>query len=135
MVADSDVVITTAQIPGSPAPLLISREMIESMRPGSVVVDVAAPSGGNCELTHPDKTVEHHGVSIIGPTDLPSRVALDASQMYSRNVASFLGRLVDEGGKLVFDWEDEIVSEACVTYEGRITHPVVRRSLGLEGEE
>lgn len=135
VVADSDVVITTAQIPGSPAPLLISREMIESMRPGSVVVDVAAPTGGNCELTHPGETVEHHGVSIIGPTDLPSRVALDASQMYSRNVASFLGRLTDEAGGLVFDWEDEIVSEACVTYEGRITHPVVRRSLGLEVEE
>ncbi len=135
VVADSDVVITTAQIPGSPAPLLISREMIESMRPGSVVVDVAAPTGGNCELTHPGETVEHHGVSIIGPTDLPSRVALDASQMYSRNVASFLGRLTDEDGSLVFDWEDEIVSEACVTYEGRVTHPVVRRSLGLEVEE
>lgn len=135
VVADSDVVITTAQIPGSPAPLLVSREMIESMRPGSVVVDVAAPTGGNCELTRPGETVEHHGVSIIGPTDLPGRVAMDASQMYSRNVASFLGRLTDEEGNLIFDWDDEIVSEACVTHDGLVAHPVVRRSLGLEVDE
>ena len=135
IVADSDVVVTTAQIPGSPAPLLVSREMIERMRPGSVVVDVAAPTGGNCELTRPGETVTHRGVNIMGPTDLPSRVALDASQMYSRNLASFLGRLVDEEGDLAFDWEDVIVSEACVTYDGRVTHPVVRRRLGLEVEE
>src|SRR5918996_1514284 len=82
VVEDSDVVVTTAQIPGSPAPLLVSREMVERMRPGSVLVDVAAPSGGNCELTRPGETVEHNGVTILGPTDLPSRVAYDASQMY-----------------------------------------------------
>lgn len=135
VVADMDVVITTAQIPGSPAPLLVSREMIERMRPGSVVVDVAAPTGGNCELTKPGETVTHKGVAIIGPTDLASRVALDASQMYSRNLASFLSRLTDEDAALTFDWTDQIVSEACVTHGGRVTHPVVRRSLGLEVEE
>ena len=135
VVADMDVVVTTAQIPGSPAPLLVSREMVERMRPGSVVVDVAAPTGGNCELTKPGETVTHGGVAIIGPTDLASRVAIDASQMYSRNLASFLSRLADENADLTFDWDDQIVSDACVTHDGRVTHPVVRRSLGLEVKE
>lgn len=135
VVADSDVAITTAQIPGSPAPLLVSREMIESMRPGSVLIDVAAPSGGNCELTKPGETVVHNGVTIMGPTDLPSRVALDASQMYSRNLSAFLDRLVDEERQIHFDWDDQIVSEACITHDGKVTHPVVRRSLGMEVAE
>lgn len=134
VVEDSDVVVTTAQIPGSPAPLLVSREMVERMRPGSVIVDVAAPSGGNCELTRPGETVEHNGVSIIGPTDLPSRVAHDASQMYARNLASFISRITDEDGGRVFDFNNQIVSEACITHDGRVTHPVVRRAMGLEGE-
>jgi NAD(P) transhydrogenase subunit alpha len=134
VVEDSDVVVTTAQIPGSPAPLLVSREMVERMRPGSVIVDVAAPSGGNCELTRPGETVEHNGVSIIGPTDLPSRVAYDASQMYARNLASFISRITDEDGGRVFDFDNQIVSEACITHDGRVTHPVVRRAMGLEGE-
>lgn len=130
----ADVVVTTAQIPGSPAPLLISREMVERMRPGSVIVDVAAPSGGNCELTKPGQTVDLNGVMIIGPTDLPARVAHDASQMYARNVSSFLGRITGEDGELTLDFEDEIISAACITHDGRVTHPVVRRNLGLEGE-
>jgi NAD(P) transhydrogenase subunit alpha len=104
------------------------------MRPGSVVVDVAAPSGGNCELTRPGQTVVHRGVSIIGPVDLPSRVAHDASQMYARNVASFLGRISDEDGGIVVDLEDPIISGAAITHDGRITHPVVRRRMGLETE-
>lgn len=132
VVADSDVVVTTAQIPGSPAPLLVSQEMVERMRPGSVIVDVAAPSGGNCELTRPGATVEHGGVTIIGPTDLPSRVAYDASQMYARNLAAFLGQLSDEEGRFTCDFSNQIVSEACITHDGRITHPVVRRAMGLE---
>jgi NAD(P) transhydrogenase subunit alpha len=134
VVAESDVVITTAQIPGASAPLLMSREMVEGMHPGSVVVDVAAPSGGNCELTRPGETVVHHGVSVIGPTDLPGRVAHDASQMYARNVAAFLGRISDEDGALTIDLDDPIVSGAAITHEGRITHPVVRRRMGLEAE-
>jgi H+-translocating NAD(P) transhydrogenase subunit alpha len=134
IVEDSDVVVTTAQIPGSPAPLLVSREMVDRMRPGSVIVDVAAPSGGNCELTRPGETVEHNGVMIVGPTDLPSRVAYDASQMYARNLASFIGRITGENGQQVFDFDNQIVSEACITYQGRVTHPVVRRAMGLEGD-
>jgi NAD(P) transhydrogenase subunit alpha len=132
-VEGSDVVVSTAQIPGLQAPLLISREVVERMRPGSVIVDVAAPTGGNCELTKPGETVDHQGVKIIGPIDLPSRVAHDASQMYARNVASFLGRIAGAEGELVLDFDDQIVSEACITHEGRVIHPVVRRSMGLEG--
>jgi len=134
VVEDSDVVVTTAQIPGSPAPLLVSREMVERMRPGSVIVDVAAPSGGNCEVTRPGETVLHNGVKVLGPVDLPSRVAYDASQMYARNLAAFLARLTGEEGELTYDFENQIVSEACITHDGRVTHPVVRRSMGLEVE-
>lgn len=134
-VADSDVVITTAQVPGQAAPLLISREMVEAMRPGSVIVDVAAPGGGNCELTRPGETVEHKGVTILGPLDLASRVPIDASSMYARNLANFIQRIVSEEGELTLDFDDPIVSETCVSHAGRITHPVVRRLHGLEEEE
>ncbi|HEU4319732.1 MAG TPA: Re/Si-specific NAD(P)(+) transhydrogenase subunit alpha [Acidimicrobiia bacterium] len=131
VVAESDVVVTTAQIPGSPAPLLVSREMVEGMRPGSVIVDVAAPSGGNCEVTRPGETVSHRGVTVMGPLDLPGRVAYDASQMYARNLISFLGRITAEDGSPALDFDDQIVSEACITHDGRVTHPVVRRAMGL----
>jgi NAD(P) transhydrogenase subunit alpha len=131
VVAESDVVITTAQIPGTEAPLLVSREMVERMRPGSVIVDVAAPSGGNCEVTRPGETVQHKGVSVLGPTDLPGRVAHDASQMYARNLAAFLARITGEDAAPHLDFEDQIVSEACITHDGRVTHPVVRRAMGL----
>jgi NAD(P) transhydrogenase subunit alpha len=134
VVAETDVVITTAQIPGSTAPLLMSREMVERMRPGSVIVDVAAPSGGNCELTKPGETVDHRGVKILGPIDLPGRVAHDASQMYARNLAAFLTKISDEEGNIVFDFTNQIVDEACITHDGRVTHSVVRRAMGLDGE-
>lgn len=132
VVADSDVVITTAQIPGRPAPSLIPVSMVERMRPGSVIVDVAASAGGNCELTRPGETVEHNGVKIIGPTDLPSKVAHDASQMYARNLVALLDRLVDDDGALSLDFEDEIVSGACITHDGEVRHPEVRKALGTE---
>lgn len=131
VVAESDVVVTTAQIPGSPAPLLISREMVEQMSPGSVIVDAAASSGGNCEVTRPGETVVHQGVTVIGPTDLPGRVAHDASQMYARNLTAFLGRITGEDGQPALDFEDQIISEACITHDGKVTHPVVRRAMGL----
>jgi len=133
-VADSDVVITTAQIPGAPAPLLVSREMVDGMRRGSVIVDVAAPTGGNCELTRPGETIVHGGVTIIGPLDLPGRVAIDASQMYARNVVALLARMVDDEGRLNLDFDDPIISEACITHDGRVVHPVVRRTLNPDGE-
>ncbi len=129
-VAAADVVITTAQIPGSPAPLLISQEMVESMRPGAVIVDVAAPTGGNCEVSRAGETVVHHGVIVLGPTDLASRVAHDASQMYARNLAAFL-ELLDADGSVTVDLDNEIVDGTCVTHQGRVVHPVVRRAMNL----
>ncbi len=131
-VAAADVVVTTAQIPGRHAPLLVSREMVEAMRPGSVIVDVAAPTGGNCELTRPDETVDHNGVKILGPTDLPGRAAYDASSMYARNLMALLARMTGDGGETAVDLDDEILAGACVTHDGRVVHPVVRRTLGLE---
>ena len=115
-IPDFDVVVTTAAIPGRPAPKLIPASAVERMRPGSVVVDVAAETGGNCELTRPGEVVDHHGVTIDGTTNLPSLMAFHASQLYSRNVAALLQHLAP-GGDLNLDWEDEITAGACVTRE------------------
>jgi NAD(P) transhydrogenase subunit alpha len=108
--------------------------MVEQMRPGSVIVDVAATAGGNVEVTRPGETIVHNGVTVIGPLDLPGRVAVDASQMYARNLTAFLARLSDEEGNLSIDFADTILSESCITHDGKVVHPVVRRSLGLEPE-
>jgi NAD(P) transhydrogenase subunit alpha len=113
-IPEFDVVITTAAVPGRPAPRLIPASAVERMRPGSVVVDVAAESGGNCELTVPGEVVDHRGVAIVGTTNLPSLMAYHASQLYSRNVATLVQHLAPEG-ELVLDWEDEITAGACVT--------------------
>ena len=113
-IPDFDVVITTAAIPGRPAPKLIPASAVERMRPGSVIVDVAAETGGNCELTVPGEVVEQGGVSIVGTTNLPSLMAFHASQLYSRNVAALLQHLAPNG-ELALDWEDEITAGACVT--------------------
>jgi NAD(P) transhydrogenase subunit alpha len=133
-VADSDVIITTAQVPGGRAPMLISREMVEQMRPGSVIVDVAAPSGGNCELTQPGKNITHQHVLVMGPADLAGRVAVDASQMYARNLTAFIERITDGDANLALDFDDQIVAEPCITHGGRVMHPVARRALNLESE-
>jgi H+-translocating NAD(P) transhydrogenase subunit alpha len=109
-----DVVITTALVPGRPAPRLIPAAAVEAMRPGSVIIDLAAEAGGNCELTEPGEEVVRHGVSIIGYTNLPSTMPAHASQLYARNVGALLQHLAPEG-ELVLDWEDEITSSACVT--------------------
>ena len=113
-IAAADVVISTAQVPGKKAPVLVPRDMVEAMRPGSVIVDLAAETGGNCELTAAGETVEHGGVAIVGTTNLPSLMAFHASQLYSRNVAALLQHLAPEG-ELKLVWEDEITSGACVT--------------------
>jgi H+-translocating NAD(P) transhydrogenase subunit alpha len=113
-IGDFDVVVTTALIPGRPAPRLIPRSAIESMKPGSVIVDLAAEAGGNAELTRPDEDVEHQGVTILGPTNLPSTMPFHASQLYARNVSSLLQHLAPEG-ELKLDFDDEITSGACVT--------------------
>ena len=113
-IGDFDVVVTTALIPGRPAPKLIPQSAIESMRPGSVIVDLAAEAGGNADLTQPDQEVSHNGVTILGPTNLPSSMPYHASQLYSRNVSALVQHLAPEG-ELKLDFEDEITSGACVT--------------------
>jgi NAD(P) transhydrogenase subunit alpha len=123
-----DVVITTAAVPGRKAPILITTEMVEAMHAGSVIVDLAAERGGNCELTRLGETVVHQGVTVLGPDNLPATVPQHASQMYAKNVASFLALLVKEG-KLQLDLEDEITREALVVREGEILHPKVLEAL------
>jgi NAD(P) transhydrogenase subunit alpha len=118
-VAESDAVITTALIPGRPAPILITADAVRAMRPGSVIVDLAAEAGGNCELTAPGETVVKDGVTIVGETNLPATMPTHASQMYSRNVVTLLDHLIVDG-ELALDFEDEITRETCVTHEGRI---------------
>lgn len=133
-VADSDVVVTTAAVPGRTAPILITHEMVHQMRPGAVIVDLAAVQGGNCEVTYIDEIVTHgNKVVICGPTDLPSRVAQDASQMYARNVLALLDRLIVDG-EVVVDLADEILSGACVTHRGEVRHPLSRKLLGMDEE-
>jgi H+-translocating NAD(P) transhydrogenase subunit alpha len=127
--AQSDVVITTAQVPGRKAPLMLTAEAVNGMRPGSVVIDLAASTGGNCELTKPGETVNHNGVSIFGPLNLPATVAGHASQLYSRNLTSFLNLIVDKGN-LKVDMNDDILKSACVTYQGGNVHPKVAAALG-----
>ncbi len=127
---DMDVVITTAAVPGQKAPILLTAEMVKALQPGSVVVDIAAERGGNCELTHPGQTVLHNGVSILGPLNLPSTVPYHASQMYSSNVVSFLKLLV-KNGELNINREDEIIRETLVTSGGEVVNTRVMERLGL----
>jgi H+-translocating NAD(P) transhydrogenase subunit alpha len=124
-VAESDVVITAAVIPGKKSPVLVTREMVQRMAPGSVIVDLAAERGGNCELTRPGETVVEHNVTVIGRINLASSVPYHASQMYARNISAFLMHLV-QGGKLTLDMKDDIVSSTLVTHGGEIVNPHVR---------
>ena len=119
-IGDFDVVVTTALIPGRPAPKLIPQSAIESMRPGSVIVDLAAEAGGNADLTQADQEVEHKGVTILGPTNLPSAMPYHASQLYARNVSSLVQHLAPEG-ELTLDFEDEITAGACVTRKEKVS--------------
>ena len=126
-VRDSDVVITTAAVPGKPSPVLVTAAMVEAMRSGSVIVDLAAAGGGNCELTAPGATTEHHGVTILAPLNLPSTVPYHASQMFSRNAATFLKNLVVDGQLRPVD-EDEIVRETLVARDGDVASARVSRA-------
>ena len=125
VVKQQDVIIATAAVPGKKAPILLTAEMVAGMSPGSVIVDLAAERGGNCELTRPGETIVESGVTIIGPLDLPSSVPYHASQMYSRNLAALLKHLIRDGA-LVIDLSDEITREALVTHAGEIVNPRVR---------
>ena len=120
-VAQADVVITTALIPGRAAPVLVSEEMVQAMKPGSVIVDLAAPQGGNCPLTEPGKTVIKHGVTLVGETNLPALVAADASALYARNVLDFLKLILPKDGGLKIDLEDDIVAACRMTQDGQVT--------------
>ncbi len=123
-VTSQDAVITTALIPGRPAPKLISTEMVESMKPGAVIVDLAAERGGNCELTVPGETVEHNGVKILGQLNLAGDLATNASSLYARNLYAFLETMIDkETGDISIDWDDEIVTGTLLTRDGAIVHP------------
>ena len=128
-IADTDLVITTAQIPGRPAPQLITEEMVDSMHPGSVIVDLAASSGGNCAVTREGETVVRNGVKVMGPTNLPAEIPTHASQMFSKNVETLLKELVTEG-ELSLDFEDEIVASTCVTHAGEVLHGPTKEKLG-----
>jgi NAD(P) transhydrogenase subunit alpha len=126
VVGESDVVITTAAIPGKPAPELVTEEMVAGMEPGSVIVDLSAATGGNCELTVPDETIDHDGVEIYGPTNLPATVAHHASQLYSNNVYNFIQNMFDDERRLETD--DEVVESTMLTHDGAVqwVHPAER---------
>jgi NAD(P) transhydrogenase subunit alpha len=130
VVAESDIVITAAVIPGKKSPVLITEEMVKGMAPGSVIVDLAAERGGNCELTHTGETVVAHGVTIIGAINLASSVPYHASQMYARNVTAFLQHLVKDGN-LRLDLEDDIIRETLVTHGGQVVNARVREAFSM----
>ena len=127
----ADVIITTAQIPGRKAPVLIHDETLKEMKPGSVVVDLAASTGGNCAGSENDKTVVRHGVTIIGKSDLPSSMPADASKMLGKNVVNFLKLLIDKEGGLHLNFEDDIVKGTCLTHNGEVLNERVKKTLGL----
>ena len=124
----ADVVITTALVPGKRAPLLVTRETVEAMKPGSVIVDLAGEQGGNCELTEPGATVEKHGVTIIAPLHISSQLAYHSSQMYAKNLAALIA-LLTKDGKLNLDMNDDIISAVTVTHEGEVRNPAIRARL------
>jgi NAD(P) transhydrogenase subunit alpha len=129
VVAESDVVITTAAVPGKKAPILVTAEMVEGMHHGSVVVDLAAERGGNCELTRAGETVVHRGVTVLGPLNLPAMVPHHASQLYAKNISTFLLHLVSKGA-LSVDLDDEITAGTLVARDGKVVHPMVLEAMG-----
>ncbi len=126
--ANSDVVVTTALIPGRPAPVLITEDAVKAMAPGSVIVDLAAPNGGNCALTEPGETVVRHGVTIVGATNLPAGMAVHSSQLYAKTVSAILHDFTTEEGFTV-NFEDEVFAGACVTHDGAVVHERVKSLL------
>jgi NAD(P) transhydrogenase subunit alpha len=124
----ADAVVTTAAVPGRPAPKIISRSAVERMRTGSVVVDIAAEQGGNCELTRAGEIVEHNGVKIVGPVNLPGQLAYNASEMYARNLLNFIKPALDKG-ELKIDWNDEVFAQSCLTHDGVIKHEPTRKVI------
>ncbi len=128
-IATFDVVITTALVPGRRAPILVTKRSVEQMKAGSVIVDLAGESGGNCELTEPGEVVVKHGVTIVSPLNLPASMAEHSSMLYARNVQSLLELLVDEDGNLELNFDDEIVAGACITRDGEIVHAGAKKAV------
>ncbi len=126
-IALADAVITTASVPGRQAPRIVSRAAVERMKAGAVIIDIAAESGGNCELTRAGETVLHNGVRIVGPVNLPAQLAYHASEMYARNLYNFLKPAIDKDGQLAIDWNDEVFAQACLTHAGTIRHEATRK--------
>lgn len=131
-IAVADAVITTAGVPGRPAPRIVTRAAVERMKPGAIIVDMLAENGGNCELTRAGETVEHHGVKIVGPVNLPSSISYHASEMYARNLYNFLSPAIKQGA-LNIDWSDEVFAAACVTHGGSIKHEPTAKAVGAAG--
>jgi NAD(P) transhydrogenase subunit alpha len=121
-IALADAVVTTAAVPGRRAPRIVSKAVVERMKAGAVIVDLAAEQGGNCELTQAGQTVVHQGVKIVGPVNLPAQLALNASEMYARNLYNFLKPAIDKQGNLAIDWQDEVFAQSCLTHAGTIKH-------------
>ncbi|MDB9312108.1 Re/Si-specific NAD(P)(+) transhydrogenase subunit alpha [Spirulina sp. CS-785/01] len=130
-VAASDVVITTAQVPGKKAPTLVTEAMVQRMNPGSVIVDLAADQGGNCEVSEAGKDIQYQGVTVIGPINLPSSMPVHASQMYAKNISTLLKLLIQEG-ELNLNFEDEIIAGTCVTHNGELRNDRVKAALGVK---
>ena len=128
-IAAADAVISTAAVPGRPAPRIISRAVVERMRAGSVVIDIAAEQGGNCELTRAGEVIEHRGVRVVGPVNLPAELAYNASEMYARNLYNFLKPALVKG-ELAIDWSDEVFAQSCLTHGGEIKHAATAGALG-----
>jgi NAD(P) transhydrogenase subunit alpha len=139
---EMDIIITTALVPGREAPKLVDKDMVESLKPGSVIVDLAAESGGNCELTEPGETVEHEGVRILGPVNLPSSMPIHASQLLSRNMYNLIGHITEDKAEdedekdpqLELDFEDEIIDSTCIVHDGEIRDESTKEALS-ETEE
>jgi NAD(P) transhydrogenase subunit alpha len=134
-VTKQDVVITTAQIPGRPAPTLLTEEAVRGMQPGSVIVDMAADSGGNAEPSKPGETVDVDGVKVIGPSNLPSAMPTHASQLYAKNLENLLKLMVGEDGSLSLDFDDDIIAGACITHEGKIRNERAAEVAGEKGDD
>jgi NAD(P) transhydrogenase subunit alpha len=128
-IAVADAVICTASVPGRRAPRIISRAAVERMKAGAVIIDIAAESGGNCELTRAGETVQHNGVAVVGPRNLPAQLAYHASEMYARNLYNFLKPALTKDGALAIDWQDEVFAQSCLTHSGAIKHEPTRKAV------
>ncbi|HWC55088.1 MAG TPA: hypothetical protein VG676_15985, partial [Chitinophagaceae bacterium] len=126
-IAKADIVITTAQIHGKKAPILVTEEMIDNMRNGSVIIDIAAATGGNTPFTKNDETVVHNGVTIVGNSNLPATMPSDASKMYGKNILNFLNLIINKEGQLNLNWDDDLVKGSCIAHNGEVVHERVKQ--------